>query len=419
MSQMSDSTESAEVPDRATMPLWSVDGEVIRVHYSSLNLHRKCPQAWLYRYEMGLREEPTVSPYRDFGSWWSALRAAESLERGRKLDSLVARPSKMGPVDNWEKFDQRKVMVDDVLESAYRWWKSKSGEEHEEFIEKMGEPLPERLEGAFVRWMDEWKDERKHERPLGVEVFWERDLPRPAEDAKWDHLEGSPRIKMIGFIDELLYREDRGITVVRDNKTHQTLGQRSTADDLMDSQLSLYAWGITPSLRKWGVPPVRAIAYDRTRSVAPTLPKLNKSGTLSKSVTMYDVMTYQNWVGDGIEYEGLKKDGSGAGTYLVDEKVIEALTTPAWRANFHQRTFTPVSKPMIRAHLRAAVDTAMDIYRTRLRFQRTGEGARNFGEHCKWCPFADLCRAQMMGGPEGEYELSQYGLVAKDGRKFL
>src|SRR5699024_1809061 len=258
----------------------------------SLNLHRKCPQAWLYRYEMGLREEPSVSPYRDFGSWWSALRAAESLERGRKLDSLVARPSKMGPVDNWEKFDQRKVMVDDVLESSHRWWKSKSAEEREEFIEKMGEPLPERLHGAFVRWMDEWADERKHEKPLGLEVFWERDLPRPAADAEWDHLEGSPRIKMIGFIDELCYREDRGITVVRDNKTHKTLGQRSTADDLMDSQLSLYAWGITPSLRKWGVPPVRAIAYDRTRSVAPTLPRLNKSGTLSKSVTMYDVMTY-------------------------------------------------------------------------------------------------------------------------------
>lgn len=72
---------------------------------------------------------------------------------------------------------------------------------------------------------------------------------------------------------------------------------------------------------------------------------------------------------------------------------------------------------MVRAHLRAAVDSALDIQLTRERIELSQEAARNLGGGCKYCVFVDLCRAQMMGGPEGEYTLSDYKLRQRVERK--
>ena len=74
---------------------WEQNGAEVRAHYSSLTLHRKCAQAWYYRYDLGLNRdvEEVAAPERDFGSWFGALTAAEALERGRKFDSLKDRIS--------------------------------------------------------------------------------------------------------------------------------------------------------------------------------------------------------------------------------------------------------------------------------------------------------------------------------------
>jgi hypothetical protein len=110
------------------------------------------------------------------------------------------------------------------------------------------------------------------------------------------------------------------------------------------------------------------------------------------------------------------KDGSGAGFYREEPEVVERLSTPAYTSGWFQRTLTPLNANLIRAHLRAAVDTALDVTLTKERARVSNEAARNLTAGCKWCDYAHLCRAQMWGGPDGEYDLTLAGLRPRQQR---
>jgi hypothetical protein len=65
----------------------------LRTSYSSLTAHRKCPQAWNYRYLQGLIPDETETVLsRDLGSWWHFLRLTDSITRGVEHRSLVSVP---------------------------------------------------------------------------------------------------------------------------------------------------------------------------------------------------------------------------------------------------------------------------------------------------------------------------------------
>lgn len=387
-------------------------------HYSSITLHRKCPQAWAYNKIEGLSaiEDDDPRPARDFGSWWSALMAADSLERGRELGSLVAPYRTFQPIDDGPEFDQSTLTVDEVLTAADEWWSKQTEEAAEKWQDGrtgLGEDLPTRLRNTYRRWTIEHASERETEEPLGVEISWRRELPTKPGEAR-------PRVALVGYIDELYYDRARQMVVARDHKTQKSaLRPPEPTDVLMNSQLYLYAWGVSPLLSEWGVSPVRAIAFDRTRSSKPTPPKLNKSGTLSKQVTQYDLQTYYDWVAEGQTYEGLKKDGSGAGTYELDPAMVEQLKTPTWQQQFFQRSLDPISLDMVREHLRSAIDTSTEERKTSRQWHEESRAVRHIGSVCSSCDFVSLCHAQMLGGPHGEYELALHGLQADDGREYL
>jgi hypothetical protein len=222
-------------------------------------------------------------------------------------------------------------------------------------------------------------------------------------------------VTLWGYADEVYQDRKRGIVVVRDCKTSGTLGQVTSLDEMMDSQVQLYAWGLAPDCAEWGLQPPRAVAFDRVRSKAPKTPKITKAGKLSASVKDYDLRTYLEWCADGVPFEGMKKDGSAAGTYTAEESEIERLTSPQSVSQWFSRHLTPVSPYLVRSHLQAAADTCSDISRTRMRADKRGEAPRNFGKAaCQFCEFADLCRAQMVGGPGGEYAPEEYGLRYRD-----
>jgi hypothetical protein len=360
----------------------------------------------------------------DYGTWFGAMCSAEALERGRRIGSLISKPGKLVVMRKSQfreeiSFDEATVTPKEVLEACVAWWKREATDDLyvEEWTKALGEPAPHRLKNGFVRWRDEWGEASKNEAPLGVEVFWKRVLPRPAEDAEWHTREGKPLPDMvlIGFIDELYLDVDRDIIVVRDRKTTSRMPTQSALDDMLDSQLQLYAWGVTPKLFELGLKRPRAVAYDRALSVAPPKPVLNLNGTLSAKTKLYDIRTYREWVAAGQDYPGRKKDGSDAGTYVIDPEVVKNLTDPAWRAMFHQRTLTPVNEKIVQAHLRAAVDTVTDAWRTMQRTAVTFEAARNLGkDNCRWCDYVSLCRAMMFGGPDGQYDLREHALVGPD-----
>jgi hypothetical protein len=299
----------------------------------------------------------------------------------------------------------------------------------ESWNERLGADLPIRLRNQIERWSDEYP-ERANEHPLGVEVFWERGLPRPEADRKWEGVDPDelPAMNLIGFIDEVYWDSVRDLVVVRDNKSGKTLGAQTAVDDMMDSQLMLYAWGAAPLVASWEYGAIRAVAYDRVRSVQPKPPTVTTAGKLATrlgepTIGMCDLATYREWAkgpdGQGVPYLGRKPvngEAAIAGYYQAEESVLEKLARPDQHSAWFQRTRVPLSIFTVRAHLRAAVDSATDIWRTQKRVEVMSEAARNLSlDNCRWCDYAQICRAQMIGGPEGEYELADYNLKGRDG----
>lgn len=377
---------------------------------SSLSKHRECPQKWFYSYEKGLSkiEDGTdVAVHRDFGSWWHALRAADALMRGRTHASLKVLPKRLTTVDEGPIFDPQYVTVKDVLEAARMVEEAASQEVRDEWVAALGEGLHDRLSNLYDRWQDQWQTEIAEERPLAVEMGWGRNL--------------SPAVRLVGYIDEIYLDTRRNIVVVRDHKSGKALNTQTTADDMMDSQLQFYAWGASPAVTEWGVGKIMATAYDRARSVKAKTPVVTQSGTLSKSITDFDLYTYLQWSagedGQGVPFPGRTKDGSQAGLYTAEESQIERLSSPAASTVWFQRTLTPLNSNLVRTHLRAALDGAEDMERSRLRSAETGEAARNMSSWtCRWCDYAGLCRAQMVGGPDGEYDLADFKLRKKSSK---
>lgn len=402
----------------------------IQSSYSGLSTHRRCPQQYFYKNVLRLdTPEGEVAPERDLGSWWSVVRAAEAVERGKRLNSLRQDLQTQIKLPDNSKVTVEVITVDLVMRALGAWWENQrkimtgEGETAADVWEaRLGGAAPELLDSLLARHLERWEDELENEQPIAVELFWHKQLPQPKNDP-WQT--EYPQMSLIGFIDEVYWDARRKMVVVRDHKTTKQLDAATSVDDMMDSQLHLYAWGANDVIRKMtGGKSVKAVAYDRARSIAPKPPQLTKSGRLSvykgePSVSSTDLQTYLAWVASKPEYPGLKKDGSGAGIYESEEKVIEKLKSPEAQARWFQRTLTPLNRNLIQTHLRAAVDSSVDAYRTEYRSTRTKEAQRNLGKICSWCDFASLCRAQMIGGARGTYELAEYNLVAKNGLPVL
>lgn len=368
--------------------------------YSQMSKFNDCPQAWHYRYLRHLDQAETVPPVqRDFGSWWHAVRAADSLIRGRARSTLQYWNSVVETTDNGPTIPSADVVPDDVFAVAERWWNQRSEDYRALFIEKLREPLPDRLRHLDDSYRMQRSHEREHELPVGVEV--------PLE-LTFSH--GGRQVRFTGFIDEI-YRDDvRGFLVIRDHKTHASLADFQTEDDIMDSQLHLYAWAAEHALPD--LPgKIRATAYDRVRSVAPRTPSVTKSGTLSKSVTDYPLETYLAWCADGVEYPGTKKDGSGAGVYTAEEKVVEKLSSPEARGIWFKRSLAPVNRKVVRVHVEMMAEVSGEMPAQLERINERHEAQRRLTRgRCRWCPFNDLCRAQMYGGPDGVFQIEDFGL---------
>ena len=379
-----------------------------RVSYSSLSAHRRCPQQWNYQYVRGLIRADDTKVERDFGSWWHTMLAVDTLHRGREHGSLKSVPKVIKTVDGGPTFDPDTVEFADVLNSANHWWNGLDEDAQAEWLTRIGEPLPTRLDALYRRYRDRWDEVTKNEIPLAIEMEVEREIPGDAY--------------LTATVDEVYLDKRRGIVVVRDHKTAKTLGQQSAIDDLMDSQLQLYAWAVAGEVVEWGEGKVRATAYNRARSVAPTLPQVTAQGNLSKATSLYDLQTYLDWAegpdGEGVPWgiedeffkTGPRKGQPKFGRYTAEDSVIERLSSPEEQAHWFTRTLTPLNPNIIRAHLRAAQDGAKDIARSTKRVKRTGEAPRNLGAACRSCEFADLCRAEMYGGSDGDFNPEDYGL---------
>ena len=387
--------------------------ETVYLSYSSTKQHRLCPAQWAFqrldRIEANpdTREGADIPVERDFGSWWHALRAVDAAQRGTAHGSIKYIPDEISLPEDSMPFEQIKT-PERVLDRLATWWYYAAPATRATWAERLGEDPVTRLRELDERWREQWALDLRYERPIAVELGWERELFVEHADDENGHY--GLRYVLVGYVDEVFEDTRRGVVVARDHKLHRKLGQISRADEMLDSQLSLYAWGAAQRVSELCGKKLQATAYDRVRMTAPKTPVVTKSGTLSKSTTDYDVATYLRWCAGQPEYPGLKKDGSGAGVYEAEQQVVERLSTPGARAEWFARSLTPLSSHTTRAHLQAALDSARTMSATRERHADTNLAPQNFGAACRWCDYAQLCHAQLVGGPSETYDLESMGL---------
>lgn len=372
----------------------------IVVSPTSLGTYRACPKKFEFSSLRRLRPAgltPLIT--RELGSWWHALRAADAIWRSREQETPplylpdVLSTGDMGP----ELSVGPHLQKAHVFAAAWTFWDNLPFEQQERWVEKAGAPLPEHLAEMDRRWEAAWGADHENEEVIAVEVQFEV----PIADTG---------VVLRGRVDEV-YRDKRlGLIVVRDHKTNGTIASSESLDDLLDSQLHLYAWGVSVHL---GVN-VGAVGYDRARSKPAAQPAVTKAGKLSASVTDYDLDAYLAFTDEPVPFPGLKKDGSGAGFYERDPKVVEKLQTPAERDKWNRRTLDPINPRMIRGHLQEAVATAEGQAEARRRFDDPARGPipRNLSRNgCKSCDFVMLCLDEMRTNQR--LEPASYGLVGK------
>lgn len=400
-----------------------------RVSYSSMTLHRQCPQAWKYRY---IDDLVSVSERHaaDLGTWWHFVRACDSIHRGLALGSLLESPARLSAAPDLDLKDAGDGIYhlpsgqsitakeSNALTLAEAWWRKLPSESKDSWIESLGEAMPERLSALAEAYRARWNQDLDRESPLLVEA--KVHVPLPGTSAEFS-----------GIVD-LVYRDEaRGLVVVRDHKTSSSLPGADAEADLADSQLHLYGWAVGKVLSKRD-PEFRvdALSYDRVRSAKPKEPSLTQSGNLSKSVRDYDLATYLRFAagpdGNGVpwgEPDEYVKSGKNAGKpkwgiYTVEDEEVARLSSPAALSLWHQRTLTPLNKRIVRTHVRSMAYSQRRAEETVEVVKDEGEAPRNFHRWtCRTCDFKRLCAAQLTGGPEGDYPPEDYGLVKNERSK--
>lgn len=384
----------------------------ITISQSNLNLHRECPQKWTYRTLRGLDRRPSLNfpAALVIGSWWHAVKAAHAITRGRDLGSLPEDriPETITTV-NGGPILPNTATVGDVFEEMSAYWSRLPALERASYVDQRDESLLDTLNRLWDRHLARWGEDEKHEHPLAVEFPFRKRITT-TDDGTEMYLEG--------IADEIYLDTRTGMVVLRDSKAEADLPAATLADDMMKSQLQVYGWGLNGVVKEWGHGPIRMISYDRIRTVRPATPKVTVSGSLAKTPSDYDLTTYLAWAEAGVpwgkvgEYvaSGANKGKPKFGVYEVEPKVVENLSKTAEQDKWSRRTLTPLNKNIVMSHMRAAVGTALDVENTKARVSEHGEATRNFGRQCGWCPFAELCRAEMVGGPGGDYDPEDYGL---------
>jgi len=370
-----------------------------KASYSSLSTFRDCRRKFAYRYVDKLAKDSDAGPPLLIGSWFHGLLAVDALRRGIEAESLLH------VEDDIDLMDGSRVSIDPKLrtltfrgdllplegESIVRiasvWWASLESERRDDVTETLGAPIPDRLDDLFRRYRDRWSAELETEEPLLVEVWWSRTVP-------------GTEVRLSGRGDQVYRDRRRGIVVVRDHKlVGRWPSEPDAVLDIMDSQLHLYAWGMASVLEERAtkagvpVPKVSAVEYDRLRYKRPATPRLTQKGNLSKSVTDFDLPTYIEFT----ESEGIE----------ADESVVASLA--ADRDRFFRRRLTPVNRNIVREHLRAAVSDATEAEK----ITDSDSAPRTPTKGCAWCDYLQLCRAQLVGSVQDDYDPAAFGLRRK------
>jgi PD-(D/E)XK nuclease superfamily len=169
---------------------------------------------------------------------------------------------------------------------------------------------------------------------------------------------------------DLLMQDEEGLNWLWDHKTASTI-PGPTSFHAMDPQLMMYPWAVERSMDL----KIAGIVYNYVKSKPPSIPKLNKDGSLSRRKINTDYPTL---------YRFLKSNGYNP------QDFAGVLRPLAKRSDFLRRYKLP-REPYVTKEI---VKDQLSIVK---RIAETSRFTRNITRDCERCSYVDLCQAELNG----------------------
>lgn len=296
------------------------------VSQSKLKTWRGCHKAYDYKYNQNLTKKAPAKPLIR-GTIW-----------GEMLDARAIKGGRVKPLD--------------VLEKYRRKYRVLFKEEREMYGDLIGDLR--RIYEAYERTYadDPWAIE-------GVESLVTVDLVRD--------------IRFIGYIDKRVKDAQKRKWIV-DHKMMRTLPDEE--ERFSDLQLVLYAWA-------WNLSnpndQIDGVCWDYALGSPPTIPKINKDGTVSIREIKTDYDTFM---------KVLTENKIDPAKYKSRLKELKNQASP-----FFRRVYLPL-------HNETLVNTILeDSKQTAIEIENLGKllKDRNLSFRCKLCDFYKLCQAELHG----------------------
>jgi hypothetical protein len=298
--------------------------ELITFNQSRIKTFNRCPKQYEYKYIQLLNPKKKSRPLFT-GSW--IHRALET--------HYVKGDWKVGHqeyVNEWEK-----LFI----------------EEKEELSKKFG-PIPNAV--ARIMRSYEWYYRNDGWKPVMVEQILEVETPLKPFVFK-------------GRLD-LVIEDNEGLLWLVDHKSASMIPQ-PTSYHAMDPQLMLYPWAAQIQYKL----NIAGVIYNYVRSKPPSVPGINKDGSISRRRVDTDYPTLLLF---------LKKNGYDPSDF------VDVLRPLAKRSPFLRRYRLPRESQVTKEVL---LDTLSVVKRT----QETKRFTRTITRECMQCPYHDLCRAELNG----------------------
>lgn len=311
-----------------------MDEESATVSWSEIKTFQRCPKQHQYKYLERLVPRAKVRPLY-LGNWVHAALQTHYTE------------------NDWRAGHNEYV----------KDWNSLFEEEREALTTRgrvRTPPFPEIVERVmksyvFYHKADNWK-------VIGVEKEFEVDTPL---------IIGGVRQRLKGIIDLIIEDQDTGLSWVIDHKTAGTIPE-PTSFHAMDPQLMLYPWA---AKQAWNLE-VNGIIYNYVKSKPPSIPKLNKDGSLSRRKVVTDYPTL---------YRFLKQNG-------YDPNDFRDILGPLRRRSPFLRRYKYPREAVVTREI------LLDVLSVTKHIREDKRRSRTITRDCaRMCSFHDLCRAELNG----------------------
>lgn len=326
--------------------------DLTRVNFnqSRVKTFNRCPKEYEYKYIENLSPKRKVRPLF-LGSWVHACLETHYRDGDWRIGHGEY-------VEQWNKlFDEEKQALANGRGKA-------------------GLPLPTVVERIMKSYL--WYYREDHFKPYMIEQILEVETPLKVD---------GKRFVFKGRLDLIMEDTDDGTFWLWDHKTAGTIPQ-PTSFHGMDPQLMLYPWA---AKIQYGID-IAGIYYNYVRSKPPSVPQLNKDGSISKRKVSTDYPTL---------YRFLKTNG------FNPQEFAHILRPMQTKSEFLRRYKLP-REPFVTKEI------LLDTLSVVKRIDETKRFTRSISRDCVRCSYHDICRSELNGFDTTMMRETYFDILAED-----